>query len=131
MFKKRELEELNKTWETLLLSMIGEQFDSKKVVGVVLSKRSKKNLLELWISDRSEENKLVIGEKLREILNLSSDNLTFYFKEHFKSMQENSTLKNRESYTFVKTPCETPIFTPINPAGNGDDIDDDEFKLTN
>jgi translation initiation factor 4E len=86
MFKKRELEELNKTWETMLMSMIGEQFESHKVVGVVLSKRSKKNLLELWISDRSEETKLMIGEKLRETLNLTSDNLTFYFKEHFKSL---------------------------------------------
>ena len=70
MFKKKELEELNKTWETLLLSMIGELFESRKVVGVVLSKRSKKNLIELWISDRSEETKLFLGEKLREILNL-------------------------------------------------------------
>ena len=113
------------------MATIGEQFESMKVTGIVLSKRSKKNLLELWISDRSDETKLMIGERLREILGLNQDNLTFYFKEHFKSMQEKSTLKNRESYTFVKTPCETPVFTPINPVNQGGELDDEmEFKLT-
>ena len=40
-FKRKEEEELNKNWEQLLFACIGEQFDTKEVIGVVLSKRHK------------------------------------------------------------------------------------------
>jgi translation initiation factor 4E len=47
----------------------------------------KRNLLELWLKDRSEETKIAIGEKLRIILGMNPENLTFYFKEHSKSLK--------------------------------------------
>jgi translation initiation factor 4E len=47
----------------------------------------KRNLLELWIKDRLDENeKLQIGENLRIILGLDPENLTFYFKDHTISL---------------------------------------------
>jgi translation initiation factor 4E len=57
-------------------------------LGIVLSKRMKRNLLELWITDRSnEEAKIHIGESLRVILGMNPDKLTFYFKDHNKSLK--------------------------------------------
>lgn len=52
-----------------------------------MSKRSKRNLLELWIKNREEDMKVKLGEKLRVFLELDPQNLTFYFKEHSKSLQ--------------------------------------------
>ena len=54
-FKKREGELLNKKWEALLLACIGEEFEDNNVIGVVLSIRERRNLLELWIKERSED----------------------------------------------------------------------------
>jgi len=67
--------------------LIGEEFNTKEVVGIILSKRYKINLLEVWIKNRSEEIKIDIGEKLRVILDLNPQNLTFFFKCHDKSLQ--------------------------------------------
>ncbi len=48
----------------------------------------KRNLLELWINDRSNEDvKIVIGESLRVTLGMNPDKLTFYFKDHNKSLK--------------------------------------------
>jgi len=85
--KKKELEILNRRWESLLMACIGEQIDKSNIIGIVLSKRSKRNLLELWIKNRDEDSKVKLGEKLRILLELDPQNLTFYFKEHSKSLQ--------------------------------------------
>ena len=94
-FKKRETEILNKKWEALLLGIffliyliacIGEEFDDNNVIGVVLSLRERRNLLEIWLRDRKESEKLRIGEKLRYVLEMDPNNLTFFFKEHSKSL---------------------------------------------
>jgi len=117
-FKRKDSEELlNRTWELLLLTCMGEEleddFSEANVVGVVLSIRSKRNLLEIWLNNGHNEDKRVrIGEKLRTALSLDPTNLTFYFKDHAKSLQDKSTLKGAESYTFVSTPLETPLMTP-------------------
>ncbi len=84
--KKKELEILNRRWEALLLACIGEQIDKANIIGIVLSKRNKRNLLELWIKNRDEDSKVRLGEKLRVLLDLDPQNLTFYFKEHSKSL---------------------------------------------
>jgi len=74
-----------------LLSCIGEQLEEKKdiqVVGVVLSIRSKRNLLEIWLNNGHDDDKRIkIGERLREVLDLEPKNLTFYFKDHARSLQ--------------------------------------------
>ena len=103
-----------------ILACIGEDFEDSNVIGVVLSLRERRNLLEIWLRDRTEKEKIRIGEKLRLVLNMDPENLTFFFKEHSKSLevnnysikQEKSTMKGAESYTFVKTPLETPKTGP-------------------
>ena len=78
---------MNRRWESLLLACIGEQIDKSNIIGIVLSKRNKRNLLELWIKNRDEDSKVRLGERLRILLELDPQNLTFYFKEHSKSLQ--------------------------------------------
>ena len=90
------------------------------MIGVVLSLRERRNLLEIWLKHSDEKEKIRIGEKLRFVLDMDPENLTFFFKEHSKSLevklifiiQEKSTMKGAESYTFVKTPLETPKTQP-------------------
>ena len=99
--KKKELEILNRRWESLLLACIGEQIDRNNIIGIVLSKRSKRNLLELWIKNRDEESKVKLGEKLRILLELDPQNLTFYFKEHSKSLQVCKSFNSLLNFYFL------------------------------
>jgi translation initiation factor 4E len=46
---------------------------------VRVAPRKKFILLEIWIRDNEENIKLRIGEKLRVLLDLSPQNLTFFF----------------------------------------------------
>lgn len=41
----------DKMWESLLLGLIGEQFEEPKVIGLSLSLRTKERLLQVWIKD--------------------------------------------------------------------------------
>ena len=110
--KKEDPHSYNLKWERIIFASIAEEF-GQNVVGLVLSVRQKKNLIEIWMkSSKNEEERLKIGEKLREILELEPQNLVFYFKEHQKSLQEGSTLKGIEHYSFISTPIETPTGTP-------------------
>ena len=69
-----------------MLACIGEEFEDSNVIGVVLSLRERRNLLEIWLKDRRESEKIRIGEKLRVVLDMDPENLTFFFKEHSKSL---------------------------------------------
>lgn len=43
----------------------------------------KKNLIEIWLYDaKNEDERIIVGERVREILELEPHNLIFYFKEH-------------------------------------------------
>ena len=69
-------------WERLIFACISEEVDDN-VIGLVLSIRQKKNLIEIWLKNSKDENeRVMVGEKLREILELEPQNLVFYFKEH-------------------------------------------------
>ncbi len=110
--KKEDAHLYNLKWERLVFACIAEEFQDN-VVGLVLSVRQKKNLIEIWIKTaKDEEERIKIGEKIRDILELEPQNLVFYFKEHQKSLKEGSTLRGVEHYSFISTPIETPVGTP-------------------
>lgn len=68
-----------------MFACISEEFDDQNVVGLVLSVRQKKNLIEIWLKNaKEEEERIKTGEKIRELLELEPTNLVFYFKEHQK-----------------------------------------------
>lgn len=79
----------------------------------MLSTRSKKNLIELWIKDNAEEKKMKIGEKLCTLLNIDMQNINLYFKNHATSLKESSTMRGAESFDIAITPYgETPMNYP-------------------
>lgn len=90
-------------WESLLLALIGEQFEEPRVIGAALSLRTKERLLEVWLKDgRNDRVRPRVSNKLRQVLNLDPDNVTLYYKEHQKSIKDMSTMKNAEGFKFMK-----------------------------
>ena len=83
MKKKEDPHNYNLKWERLLFACISEEFQDQNVIGMVLSVRQKKNLIEIWLKTAKDENdRIKTGEKIRELLELEPTNLIFYFKEH-------------------------------------------------
>ena len=78
---------MDKRWESLLLTCIGEELEDMALIGVVLSLRASKNQFEIWLSTCKEDIKIKIGEKLRVLLDLDPHNLTLFFKENSKSLE--------------------------------------------
>lgn len=67
----------------------------KKTQGTLFfHSNSQRNLLEIWIEHGANEKlKLEIGEKLKLILNMHNDTLTFYFKNHDSSLKVHLTFR--------------------------------------
>ena len=83
--KKEDPHRYNLKWERLLFACVSEEFEDQNVIGLVLSVRQKKNLIEIWIKNaKNEDDRIKTGEKIRELLDLEPTNLVFYFKEHQK-----------------------------------------------
>eukprot|EP01016_Furgasonia_blochmanni_P030936 TRINITY_DN3204_c0_g1_i2.p1 TRINITY_DN3204_c0_g1~~TRINITY_DN3204_c0_g1_i2.p1 ORF type:complete len:261 (-),score=83.67 TRINITY_DN3204_c0_g1_i2:140-922(-) len=119
--KKKDTALLDNKWEALLFSCIGEEAGDTNLIGVVLSIRAKRNIIEVWLRDGSLEDKRVsIGEKLQKCLDLNPQNLQFAFKENRKALEDKSILKRAEPYSFVATPFETPMSTPVQPPKTTD-----------
>jgi len=65
------------------LGCVGEKFGDSNIIGAVLSiRRNRKAVIEMWMRDRDEDQKIKAGEELRKVLGLSPDNLIFYYKDH-------------------------------------------------
>jgi translation initiation factor 4E len=89
-------------WEKLLLALVGEQFDEPNMLGAVLSIRGRETIIELWFNYfKYEKIKNGVAQKLRSLLNLDQS-FTVYFKDNEKSLQDKSTLRNAETYSFVQ-----------------------------
>lgn len=85
---------LDRLWEQLILSAICELFDEPNVVGVVLSIRTKEDVLSVWNRDSSNQRaKLAIGEKVKQILHLGPRSIIQY-KHNKLSIKDGSTFRN-------------------------------------
>lgn len=101
--KIKKDDNINKMWESLLLALIGEQFEEPRVIGAALSLRTKERLLEVWLKDgRNDRVRPRVSNKLRQVLSLDPDSTTLYYKEHQKSIKDMSTMKNAEGFRFMK-----------------------------
>jgi len=66
IIKVKKEDNVDKMWEHLLFSLIGEQFEEPKVIGLGLSLRTKERLLEIWLKDgRNEKVRTNVSNKLR------------------------------------------------------------------
>lgn len=93
--------EANWMWERLLFSAIGEAFESPDMIGVGLSIRSKGIVLSVWnLNEESQSTRFVIGEKLKEIVQLPQY-ATIEYKCHNMSMRDRSSFRNARPYLIV------------------------------
>mmetsp|Transcript_98205 Transcript_98205/g.174827 ORF Transcript_98205/g.174827 Transcript_98205/m.174827 type:complete len:218 (-) Transcript_98205:78-731(-) len=90
----------DRAWDTLQLACIGEAFGTPDVVGCVLSSRLKTLAVSVWNASNAVEPQVrfKIGERMREVLALSSNSLMEY-KDFQSSMQDGSTYRNATVYT--------------------------------
>lgn len=104
IIKIKKEDNIDKMWESILFAMIGEQFEEPNVIGASLSLRTKERLLQVWLKDgRNERVRTNVSNKIRHFLALDPSNVTFYYKEHQKSIKDGSTMKNAEGFKFMKS----------------------------
>jgi len=95
IIKIKKEDNVDKMWETLLLALVGEQFEEPHIIGMGLSLRAKERLLQIWLKDgRNEAVRNGVSNKLRHFLSLDPECVTLYYKEHNRSIQDGSTMKN-------------------------------------
>eukprot|EP00301_Raphidiophrys_heterophryoidea_P028073 c9964_g1_i4.p1 GENE.c9964_g1_i4~~c9964_g1_i4.p1 ORF type:complete len:140 (+),score=13.42 c9964_g1_i4:349-768(+) len=89
---------IDRVWETMVTAVIGELFEEPDLVGIVLSIRSRHDMISVWNKDnQSEAVRFAIGEKLRQLLNLSP-NTVLEYKKHCSSIKDHSTYRNTKLY---------------------------------
>ena len=101
-FRPEDEKFMNIKWEELVFSLIGEQFDEPNILGVVLSKRGRETIIELWFNYfgfTKIKNKLEV--KFRNLIGLESKD-TLFFKENKDSIQDKSSLKNAKTSGYRK-----------------------------
>ena len=89
----------------MLFSIIGEQFDTPHILGVILSLRGRETIIELWFNYyKNDDLKIKMVTKFKQLLNFEDESLV-YFKDNEESLKDYSTLRNAELYTFAKKFC--------------------------
>ena len=93
---------INIKWEQLIFSLIGEQFEEPNILGVVLSKRGRETIIELWFNYFGfDKIKNKLETKFRNLIGLEYEDALF-FKENKKSCKDKSSLRNAEAYGHKK-----------------------------
>lgn len=99
--KSDDPREIDAVWENMLFALVSEQFEEANVLGAVLSIRGRETIIELWFNYfKYDQIKNGLLQKMNSILNLEK-NTTIYFKDNEKSLKDNSTLRNAETYNFA------------------------------
>lgn len=111
---KRTSGVLGKLWQDLVsplhladqqvFAAIGEAFEDPNVVGVMMARRNKEDMISVWNSANTSFSS--IGDKLREILGLDPSTIVEY-KMHKQSLVDGSTFRNAQAYVFAAKPEET------------------------
>lgn len=106
--------DVDKMWEQMLFALIGkcflavsqcacvgEQFEETQVVGAGLCIRQRERLMQVWLKDgRDEKLRANVSNKIRHFLGLDPAAVTLYYKQHCKSIQDGSTMRNAEGFKF-------------------------------
>lgn len=86
-----------------MFAAIGEAFEDPNVVGVMMARRTKEDMISVWNSANTSFSS--IGDKLREILGLDPSTIVEY-KMHKQSLVDGSTFRNAQAYVFAAKPEE-------------------------
>ena len=88
-----------------MFAAIGEAFEDPNVVGVMMARRTKEDMISVWNSANTSFS--TIGDRLREILGLDPTTIVEY-KLHKQSLVDGSTFRNAQAYVFAAKPEEMP-----------------------
>jgi translation initiation factor 4E len=91
---------ISRLWEELLFAAIGELFDCPDVMGVSLCVRTRDDNLSVWNRASNPETKILIGEKLKELLHLD-ESTTLLYQEFKKAIEYGSSFRNAKAYVFA------------------------------
>ena len=91
-----------------MFAAIGEAFEDPNVVGVMMARRTKEDMISVWNSANTSFS--TIGDRLREILGLDPTTIVEY-KLHKQSLVDGSTFRNAQAYVFAAKPEEMPAET--------------------
>lgn len=95
---KRDSSKVNKVWENLVLSCVGEGIGSPNVAGITLGSRAKEFVISIWLSSgQTSELRFQILEKLREILQFERND-TIQFKDFHSAILDDSSRVNAVTY---------------------------------
>lgn len=95
-----------------MFAAIGEAFEDPNVVGVMMARRTKEDMISVWNSANTSFS--TIGDRLREILGLDPTTIVEY-KMHKQSLVDGSTFRNAQAYVFAAKPDEAPA-APVEAA---------------
>jgi translation initiation factor 4E len=104
---------INRLWEELVFACIGEWLEDPEIVGVCLSTRARDDNISVWHKGTNgDAARLMIGEKLKEILNL--DESTQVEHKFFKSaIADGSTHRNAKPYVYAAQAVGVPVHMPM------------------
>jgi len=92
---------LDRLWEELLMAVIGENFLTPELVGVVLAVRKEIVNITVWNRDNQKNDvRFRIGERLKELLNLDEES-TVEYKFFQDAVRDQSTHRNATVYTYT------------------------------
>jgi len=91
---------INHLWDELVISVIGELFETPDVVGVALQTRKRNDILTIWNEDNSDQKFTIIGERLKSILNLHHST-TVEYKPFADAIQDRSSTHRARQYMYV------------------------------
>ena len=92
---------IDRLWEELCFACVGELFAHPDVCCIGVSTRNREDVLTVWNIDNSNPNtRFIIGEKLRELLNLDASTQVDY-KTFLSAIQYGSSFKNAQSYMYA------------------------------
>lgn len=93
---------LDRLWEELLMAVVGENFLTPELVGVVVAVRHQWVNMTVWNRDNwtNPDVRFRIGERLKELLNLDEKS-TIEYKFFKESMYDGSTHRNATAYTYT------------------------------
>jgi translation initiation factor 4E len=103
---------IDRLWEELCFACVGELFAHPDVCCIGVSTRNREDVLTVWNIDNSNPNtRFVIGEKLRELLNLDSSTQVDY-KTFLSAIQDKSSFKNAQSYMYAAPAANVSLPAP-------------------
>lgn len=86
-------------WENLVLGMIGETIEEHdEIAGAVVSRRKTGDKIALWLTTTNEAAILAAGKKLKENLNMGSNEEVAY-QVHADALKSGASYRNLNKYT--------------------------------